>query len=194
MMKDPTAVTAFLPDAARDRAEAELRERLKAEWLAEQDRVRKEKIEVVYSWWDGTGHRRVIIIPKGTTVGKFLEYVRQDLSAEFPALRTTSADQLLYVKEDLIIPHGVSFYDLIIRKARGKSGPLFSFDVHDDVRIVNDARTEKDESHPGKIVERRWYERNKHLFPASRWEVFDFSKRYDEPYTTHGKEVVPAKR
>lgn len=27
-----------------------------------------------------------------------------------------------------------SFYDLIVTKARGKSGPLFHFDVHDDVR------------------------------------------------------------
>jgi hypothetical protein len=93
-----------------------------------------------------------------------------------------------------------SFYDLIVTKARGKSGPLFHFDVHDDVRLVHDARIEKDEvrrsvgrsvaqsvrddglpaltldsvrrqSHPGKVVDRKWYERNKHIFPASRWEV-----------------------
>jgi hypothetical protein len=38
-----------------------------------------------------------------------------------------------------------SFYDLIVTKARGKSGPLFHFDVHDDVRMVNDSRVEKDE-------------------------------------------------
>lgn len=44
-----------------------------------------------------------------------------------------------------------SFYDLIVTKARGKSGPLFHFDVHDDIRIVHDTRIEKDESHPGKV-------------------------------------------
>ena len=38
-----------------------------------------------------------------------------------------------------------SFYDFIINKARGKSGPLFSFDVHDDVRLIGDASVEKDE-------------------------------------------------
>ncbi len=38
-----------------------------------------------------------------------------------------------------------TFYDFIVNKARGKSGPLFSFDVHDDVRLVNDASVEKDE-------------------------------------------------
>lgn len=37
-------------------------------------------------------------------------------------------------------------------KARGKSGPLFHFDVHDDVRLVNDVRIEKDESHPGAVT------------------------------------------
>lgn len=64
-----------------------------------------------------------------------------------------------------------TFYDFIINKARGKSGPLFNFDVHDDVRILADATREKDESHAGKVVERSWYQRNKHIFPASRWEV-----------------------
>ena len=38
-----------------------------------------------------------------------------------------------------------SFYDLIVTKARGKSGPLFAFDVHDDVRLLADATKEKDE-------------------------------------------------
>lgn len=62
------------------------------------------------------------------------------------------------MKEDLIIPHPITFYELILTKARGKSGPLFHFDVHDDIRLTDDHRIEKDESHPGKIVEKRWYE------------------------------------
>lgn len=45
---------------------------------------------------------------------------------------------------------------LTCKLGRGKSGPLFHFDVHEDVRTVNDARIEKDESHAGKIVERHW--------------------------------------
>ena len=63
--------------------------------------------------------------------------------------RTTSVSTLMYVKEDLIIPHHISFYDLISTKARGKSGPLFHFDVHEDIRTQSDARIEKDESHAG---------------------------------------------
>lgn len=91
------------------------------------------------------------------------------------------------VKEDLIIPNDLSFYDLIATKARGKSGPLFYFDVRDDVRVAQDVRIEKEESHPGKVVERKWYERNKHIFPASRWEVYDPTKDSYGTYKIGGK-------
>lgn len=29
-----------------------------------------------------------------------------------------------------------------------------------------------------KVVDRRWYEKNKHIFPASTWEDFDPEKDY----------------
>ena len=133
----------------------------------------------MYSYWDGSGHRRSVVCLKGDTIFDFLEKVRKDLSKEFRELTSIAADALIYVKEDLIIPQDMTFYDLIVTKARGKSGPLFHFDVHEDIRIgAIDSRIEKDESHPGKVVERRWYERNKHIFPASRWEVFDPAKDY----------------
>ena len=61
----------------------------------------------------------------------------------------------MYVKEDLIIPQTNTFYDFIVTKARGKSGPLFSFDVKDDIRLINDATVEKEESHAGKVVLRK---------------------------------------
>lgn len=184
--KDPTVDTSFLPDRERERLLAEQRAELKREWLAEQERVKGESLEITYSYWDGTGHRRTIVVPKGTTTGTFLEKVRQQLLPEFKALRSVSPEELLYVKEDLMIPHHISFYDLIVTKARGKSGPLFHFDVHDDVRLVQDVRVEKDESHPGKVVERSWYERNKHLFPASRWAMYDPNVQRTERYTIHG--------
>jgi protein FAM50 len=31
-----------------------------------------------------------------------------------------------------------------------------------------------------KVVDRRWYERNKHIYPASAWQEFDPEKSYDE--------------
>lgn len=83
----------------------------------------------------------------GTTIGKFLAMVQ----LEFHDLRNVSADMLMYIKEDLIIPHHYSFYDFIVTKARGKSGPLFNFDVHDDVRVLHDATKEKEDAHAGKV-------------------------------------------
>ncbi|KDO50014.1 hypothetical protein CISIN_1g0193851mg, partial [Citrus sinensis] len=142
-------------------------------------------LQITYSYWDGAGHRRVIQVRKGDTIGEFLRAVQQQLAPEFREIRTTSVENLLYVKEDLIIPHQHSFYELIVNKARGKSGPLFHFDVHEDVRTIADATIEKDESHAGKVVERHWYEKNKHIFPASRWEIYDPTKKW-ERYTIHG--------
>jgi len=84
---------------------------------------------------------------------------------------TRTPSSLVEDDADQVFLQHYTFYDFIVNKARGKSGPLFNFDVHDDVRLLADATKEKDESHAGKVVERGWYQRNKHIFPASRWEV-----------------------
>eukprot|EP00026_Physarum_polycephalum_P006673 Phypoly_transcript_06724.p1 GENE.Phypoly_transcript_06724~~Phypoly_transcript_06724.p1 ORF type:complete len:352 (+),score=77.40 Phypoly_transcript_06724:60-1058(+) len=180
--KDPKVNTSFLPDKDREESDAKERQRLTEEWLAEQERIKSESIEVTYSYWDGSGHRRELSINKGASIEQFLEQVRH----EFKELRGVSAEHLLFIKEDLIIPHHHTFYDLIVSKARGKSGPLFHFDVHEDIRLLHDATVEKDESHAAKVVERRWYERNKHIFPASRWEVYDPTVQR-EKYTIHDR-------
>ncbi|KAI9503687.1 XAP5, circadian clock regulator-domain-containing protein [Coemansia spiralis] len=172
--KNPNVDTSFLPDKEREEEEARMREELRQKWLKEQEMVKKEPITITYSYWDGSGHRKQVKCFKGDTIAQFLEKCR----AQVPELRGAKADSLVYIKEDLIIPHHYTFYDFIINKARGKSGPLFNFDVHDDVRLTHDARVEKDDSHAGKVCERTWYERNKHIFPANRWETFDPEKNY----------------
>ncbi|KAG2259347.1 hypothetical protein Bca52824_078641 [Brassica carinata] len=177
--KDPSVETNFLPDSEREAEEQAERERLKKQWTREQEQIKNEPLQITYSYWDGTGHRRVIQVRKGDAIGTFLRAVQQQLAPDFREIRTASVENLLYVKEDLIIPHQHSFYELIINKARGKSGPLFHFDVHEDVRTIADATIEKDESHAGKVVERHWYEKNKHIFPASRWEIYDPTKKWE---------------
>uniref|UniRef100_A0A0A9XJH9 Protein FAM50 homolog n=1 Tax=Lygus hesperus TaxID=30085 RepID=A0A0A9XJH9_LYGHE len=148
---------------------------LEREWNEKQDALKLEKIEVTYSYWDGSGHRYSVVITKGTRIDEFLNTVRLHLQNTFPELRNVNADNLLYVKEDVIIPHHYTFYDLLITRARGRTGPLFHFDVHDDLRVEADHRVEKDESHAGKVVTRTWYERNKHIYPATRWRLYDHS-------------------
>lgn len=186
--KDPLADTSFLPDRAREQAELALRASLAEDWMRAQLEKKSEQIEIVYSYWDGTGHRNRIVCTKGSTIGAFLEKARKDLVSQFHELRGLGSESLIYVKEDLLIPHHLTFWDFITTQARGKSGPLFNFDVHDDVRMVGDATVEKDESHAGKIVTKGWYERNKANFPASRWEIYDPLVVRDK-YTIKGGEV-----
>lgn len=182
LLKNPTVDTSFLPDRERDEAERRTRETLRQEWLRKQDTIKEESIEITYSYWDGTGHRKTVKCQKGDSIAQFLENCR----LQFPELKGQSVDNLMYIKEDLIIPHHHTFYEFIINKARGKSGPLFNFDVHEDVRMVSDATVEKDESHAGKVVLRAWYNRNKHIFPASRWELYEVGKEYGS-YTIHDR-------
>jgi protein FAM50 len=186
--KNPSVCTTFLPDREREREERAERERLKEAWSSEQAALKAQPLEITYSYWDGAGHRRSVVVRKGDTIGAFLRAVRDALAPEFRELKAASPDQMLYIKEDLIIPHSFTFHELIVSKARGKSGPLFHFDVHDDVRASGNAQVEKDEAHAGKVLERHWYDKNKHIFPASRWEVFDPAKDYGS-YSIHGGEI-----
>jgi protein FAM50 len=115
--KNPDVPTDFLPD--KEREEKELNERLllAEEFKLEQERIKSEcflfrennshfcdqdeALEVTYSYWDGTGHRKVMSIQKGTSIGRFLELAKQ----EFKELRGVSSDGLMFVKEDSILPH-----------------------------------------------------------------------------------------
>lgn len=184
--KNPDVDTSFLPDREREEEENKMREELRQEWAAKQSSLKEEEIDITFSYWDGSGHRKTVRMKKGNSVYQFLQRCLELLRKEFSELKTVTADQLMYVKEDLILPHHYTFYDFIVTKARGKSGPLFTFDVHDDIRMVSDASVEKDESHAGKVLLRSWYERNKHIFPASRWEPYDPTKTY-EKYTIKDK-------
>jgi len=49
-------------------------------------------------------------------VYQFLQRCLELLRKEFSELKTVTADQLMYVKEDLILPHHYTFYDFIVTK------------------------------------------------------------------------------
>ncbi len=174
MNKNPNVDTSYLADKERDQRIEDEKNRLNREWQEEQQRVKKEQLEVTYSYWDGSGHRQTIVVEKGITIFKFLEKVKTELSSKFKELRSMSSENLIFVKEDTILPHNLTFYDLIVQKARSKSGnKLFNFNVKEDIRIVGDIRLECDSSHPGKVIDRRYYEKNKHIFPYSKYELYD---------------------
>lgn len=171
--KNPNVDTSFLPDREREEAENKLREELRQQWVEKQAALKDEEIEITFSYWDGSGHRRSIVQKKGNSIYQFLQKTLEELRKEFSELKTVTADMLMYVKEDLILPQHYTFYDFIITKARGKSGPLFQFDVKDDIRMISDATVEKEESHAGKVLLRSWYEKAKHIFPVRPYDFLD---------------------
>ena len=122
--KNPSVDASFLPDKERDEANAKRREELATEYKKQVEAAKAELVQVTYSYHDPTGrdgfkgHRFDVQIPKGFTVQEFLNKCRE----QCVPLRSCSADQLMYIKEDLILPQGLTFYELIISKARGKSG------------------------------------------------------------------------
>ncbi|KAG5309614.1 FAM50 protein, partial [Acromyrmex insinuator] len=123
-------------------------EELRQEWARKQNALKEEEIEITFSYWDGSGHRRSVIMKKGNSIYQLLQRCLEVLRREFSELKTVMADQLMYVKEDLILPHHYTFYDFIVTKARA----LFTFDVHDDIRVMHDASVETEESHAGKVL------------------------------------------
>lgn len=151
--------------------------------------MKNEEIDIIYSYWDGFGYRRQVYMKKGNSIQQFLQKCLESLRREFNDFKVVFVDQMMYVKEDLIILYYYIFYDFIVIKVRGKSGLLFSFDVYDDVRIINDVLVEKDEFYAGKVCFRIWYERNKYIFFVSRWELYDLEKKWDE-YIVFDKNVV----
>ena len=151
--------------------------------------IKNESLEITFSFWDGSGHRRKVVVRKGDSVGDFLKACRDvvrplltsvlhvalhvtfcrvygcalsiglndlrtkasmlpgecpyvtnahqqtllgcwlhvgavnvnpphcaQLAPDFRELRNISVSNLMYVKEDLIIPNQYTFYDLIINK------------------------------------------------------------------------------
>jgi len=175
--KDPSVDTAFLPDRLREAEENKLREELRLQWVEEQERLKSEEINIAFSYWDGSGHRRDTRIRKGATISQFLAKAVGLLRKDYSDLRSATADSLMFVKEDLIIPQFYTFQDFIVAKAMGKTGPLFEFDAAAEIRLRQDAVLDS-ESHPAKVVLRSWFEKNKHIYPASRWEPFVPNKKY----------------
>jgi protein FAM50 len=69
-MKNPAVDTSFLPDREREERERIEREELRKEWLARQDKMKNEMIEITYSYWDGSGHRNSVEVSGSRCCGR----------------------------------------------------------------------------------------------------------------------------
>jgi protein FAM50 len=178
-MKDPTIDTSFLPDREREEMLARERARLQQEWYDMQEHIKQEPIHIAYSPWEAVGQRRVHTCRKGDSIGKFLADIRQ----YWPSIKHANPDDLMYIKEGIIIPLHYTFYDFLVNKTQGKSGLLFDADAPASAIGIPDHVI-------GKVVDRVWYDRNKHIYPASTWDVFDPQKDYSRAGKRNGKEEL----
>ncbi|KAB8342819.1 hypothetical protein FH972_022417 [Carpinus fangiana] len=117
-----------------------------------------------------------------------------------------SVDDLMLVQGEIIIPHHYEFYYFLVNKTQGFNGSIFEYSDRptaatptmslstEDLKDYNplsrpgqqDKPAQDDSQLEGaaldptvtKVVDRRWYEKNKHIFPASTWEDFDPTKDY----------------
>lgn len=60
--KNPNVDTSFLPDREREEEERRQREELRQEWIRKQEEMKNEEIEITYSFWDGSGHRKSVTV------------------------------------------------------------------------------------------------------------------------------------
>lgn len=115
-------------------------------------------------------------------------------------------DDLMMVRGNIIIPHHYEFLFFIMNKTVGPTGKLL-FDYLAEAptpaestspetvrtetasQIIKSTRTQpdvgdlegaSDDPTLTKVVDRRWYERNKHIYPASVWSEFDPEMDYQK--------------
>lgn len=143
--------------------ESKLIEEIKKNYKEELKKDGLEKLELSFTYWDGTNVKNSAVVNKVNTIGEFLAVAKEVLKAEYPSLENSHA--LMFVKEDKIVPHEYTFQELIESEAYGVKGPLF--------KLVRTGDKWLDTGYTIKILERKWYEKNKHIFPASRWTIYE---------------------
>ncbi|KAK9354691.1 XAP5, circadian clock regulator-domain-containing protein [Lipomyces doorenjongii] len=154
---DPTVDTSFLMTKETEEWERQQREELRKEFLRRQEEIKEEKAHLQFCYFDGTYVPGKVTIKKGDQIWVMLDRTRKR-KKEF---HRGTVDDIIFVKDNIIIPHHYDFYYFILNKVKTKAGPLFDFENPDeDIK-----RT--------KVVHRTWYEKNKHIFPASIWREFD---------------------
>ncbi|KAL2158868.1 hypothetical protein VTH06DRAFT_4060 [Thermothelomyces fergusii] len=188
------------------RREAAEREALRKEFLMLQAAVKATEIAIPFVFYDGTNIPGGIVrVKKGDFVWLFLDKSRKVgarlgvgadkvVNARRDWARV-SVDDLLLVRGTIIIPHHYEIYFFIINKTIGPGNkPLFDYSAEatpaqpatgtsgtsgtSRAPDISELEGVSDDPTFTKVVDRRWYQRNKHIYPASVWQVFDPEKDY----------------
>ncbi|RMJ26501.1 XAP5 domain protein [Aspergillus sp. HF37] len=190
--------------------EVQARDTLRKEFLAMQESVKNTEILIPFIFYDGTNlPAGMVRIRKGDAVWLFLDRCRK-VGAELGVGGTSgpgkarkdhrrewariSVDDLMLVRGDIIVPPHYEFYYFIANRVPSFSRDgrlLFDYSnqppsTHDPLSRPADEELEGGDKDATltKVVDRRWYERNKHIFPASLWHEYEPGKEFEEKMST----------
>ncbi|PHH79777.1 hypothetical protein CDD80_3770 [Ophiocordyceps camponoti-rufipedis] len=190
--------------------EATERETLRREFMALQEAVKATEIAIPFVFYDGAHiPGGTVRLKKGDFVWVFLDRCRkvgagrkvgENGHHHRRGWARAGVDDLMLVRDTIIIPHHYDFYYFVMNKIVGPGGrPLFDYSA-EAPESVPDAVSEGlapapsktaaalpdistlegagDDARMTKVVDRRWYARNKHIYPASTWQEFEADKDY----------------
>ncbi|KAK2808710.1 hypothetical protein FQN50_004381 [Emmonsiellopsis sp. PD_5] len=184
-------------------AEAQTRDALRREFLALQETVKATEISIPFVFYDGTNiPAGSVKVKKGDPIWLFLERCRK-VGAELGVggaggggrgrrdnrreWARVGVDDLMCVRGNVIVPHHYEFYYFIANRIPNFSGSGLLFDYTNTAPPTSDdpenqPPLEGADMDPTftKVVDRRWFERNKHIFPASLWREYEPGKEFEE--------------
>ncbi|KAF3490863.1 uncharacterized protein GIQ15_00380 [Arthroderma uncinatum] len=187
-------------------AESKARDALRREFLALQDVVKATEIVIPFIFYDGTNiPAGQVTMKKGDPVWLFLDRCRKvgaklGLAGAGGAARgrkdhrrewaRVGVDDLMLVRGGVIVPHHYEFYYFIANRVSnfsGNGGLLFDYSdaappTASDDKPNSTPALEGGDMDPTltKVVDRRWFERNKHIFPASLWREYEPGPEFEE--------------
>ncbi|KAL7810907.1 XAP5, circadian clock regulator domain-containing protein [Trichoderma gracile] len=142
-----------------------------------------------------------VFLDKGRKVGAELGVGEQTNAQR--AWARAGVDDLMLVRGTVIIPHHYDFYYFIVNKTTGPGGKrIFDYSAEAPIRPSSTDESDgtsgvlmtpaeraaaakarqpdistlegyNEDPTLTKVVDRRWYERHKHIYPASTWQEFD---------------------
>ncbi|PLN83919.1 XAP5 domain protein [Aspergillus taichungensis] len=203
----PKAIT-----KAAVKAETEARDALRREFLVMQEAVKNTEILIPFIFYDGTNiPAGTVKVKKGDPVWLFLDRCRK-VGAELGVgggshaskgrkdnrreWARVSVDDLILVKGEIIIPHHYELYYFIANRVPNYSLPgelLFDYSDKPSASATDDPLSRPDSDRlegadkdptTTKVVDRRWYERNKHIFPASLWREYEPGADFEDKMRT----------
>jgi hypothetical protein len=123
-----------------------------------------KNIKLSFFYFDGFKQVKSVTVPKSTKVGEFLELARKFICQEYPEFSGIKGDHIFQlVIDEYLIPNDVTFSDLELKTINHRAGP--------DIRFKRSEAEDAEEliSKSLKIIDRRFYEQNRHVFPFNKW-------------------------